>query len=326
MALGDLSSSSSTSELHVLAVDDSIVDRKVIERLLRISACKVTTVESGTRALQYLGLDGDKGSSGLKDLKVNLIVTDYSMPGLTGYELLKKIKESSAFREIPVVIMSSENIQPRIEQCMTEGAEDFLLKPVKLADVKRLKELIMRGEATAVLSQTLNNNTQRNFLGGLSTPMAFSATLSQLSSLSTISSSLPLSSRSFPLRSQTQFRVKAEAEKQSTETKSEGEASPAATKTPKTLPKKPVYSMKKGQIVRVDKEKYLNSINYLSVGHPPFYKGLDYIYEDRGEVLDMRVFETGEYALVGWVGIPTAPAWLPTDMLIKSEKLVYERL
>eukprot|EP00262_Sarcandra_glabra_P006054 TRINITY_DN180_c0_g1_i1.p1 TRINITY_DN180_c0_g1~~TRINITY_DN180_c0_g1_i1.p1 ORF type:complete len:165 (-),score=19.84 TRINITY_DN180_c0_g1_i1:379-873(-) len=67
--------------------------------------------------------------------------------------------------------------------------------------------------------------------------------------------------------------------------------------TPKP-PKKPVYSMKKGQIVRVDKEKYLNSVNYLSVGHPPYYKGLDYIYEDRGEVLDIRIFETGEYALI----------------------------
>ncbi|KFK41927.1 hypothetical protein AALP_AA2G189900 [Arabis alpina] len=155
------------------------------------------------------------------------------------------------------------------------------------------------------------------------------ATLSHLSSLSTISSSLPVSSRRFFLRSLPQFTVKAEAEaeKQSTQAKSEGEASSDSTKkTPKTLPKKPVYSMKKGQIVRVEKEKYLNSINYLSVGHPPFYKGLDYIYEDRGEVLDIRVFETGEYALVGWVGIPTAPAWLPTDMLIKSEKLVYERL
>ncbi|KAL5656192.1 hypothetical protein ACJX0J_035511, partial [Zea mays] len=74
---------------------------------------------------------------------------------------------------------------------------------------------------------------------------------------------------------------------------------------------------KKGQIVRVDKEKYLNSINYLSVGHPPFYKGLDYIYQDRGEVLDIRNFETGEYALIAWVGIPTPPAWLPTYMLIK---------
>ncbi|VVA95293.1 unnamed protein product [Arabis nemorensis] len=155
------------------------------------------------------------------------------------------------------------------------------------------------------------------------------ATLSHFSSLSTISSSLPLSPRRFSPRSFPQFTVKSETEKekQSTQAKSEGEASSASTKkTPKTLPKKPVYSMKKGQIVRVDKEKYLNSINYLSVGHPPFYKGLDYIYEDRGEVLDIRVFETGEYALVGWVGIPTAPAWLPTDMLIKSEKLVYERL
>ncbi|CAA7400368.1 unnamed protein product [Spirodela intermedia] len=100
----------------------------------------------------------------------------------------------------------------------------------------------------------------------------------------------------------------------------------SASSPPATRSKKPVYSMKKGQIVRVDKEKYLNSINYLSVGHPPYFKGLDYIYEDRGEVLDLKIFETGEYALIAWVGIPTAPAWLPTDMLIKSEKLNYERM
>lgn len=106
-----------------------------------------------------------------------------------------------------------------------------------------------------------------------------------------------------------------------------GEETPPPPAAPKKiLKKKPVYSMKKGQIVRVDKEKYLNSINYLSVGHPPFYKGLDYIYQDRGEVLDIRNFETGEYALIAWVGIPTPPAWLPTYMLIKSDKLDYERI
>ncbi|KAF1893268.1 hypothetical protein Lal_00001719 [Lupinus albus] len=106
----------------------------------------------------------------------------------------------------------------------------------------------------------------------------------------------------------------------------QGSSSNDKSSSPVPKPKKPVYSMKKGQIVRVDKDKYLNSINYLSVGHPPYYKGLDYIYEDRGEVLDIRIFETGEYALIAWVGVPTAPAWLPTDMLIKSEKLNYERL
>ncbi|KAI4336080.1 hypothetical protein L6164_014654 [Bauhinia variegata] len=137
---------SGSGELHVLAVDDSHVDRKVIERLLKISSCKVTVVDSGTRALQYLGLDGEKSSIGFDSVKVNLIMTDYSMPGMTGYELLKRIKESSIFREIPVVIMSSENILTRIDSCLEEGAEDFLLKPVKLSDVKRLKDCIMKGE------------------------------------------------------------------------------------------------------------------------------------------------------------------------------------
>ncbi|OIW00350.1 hypothetical protein TanjilG_27602 [Lupinus angustifolius] len=114
-------SPSGAAELHVLAVDDSFVDRKVIERLLKVSSCKVTVVESGTRALQYLGLDGDKSSFGFD-------------------------QESSVFREIPVVIMSSENILTRIDRCLEEGAEEFLLKPVKLADVRRLTDFIMRGE------------------------------------------------------------------------------------------------------------------------------------------------------------------------------------
>ncbi|KAL4297449.1 hypothetical protein GQ457_12G008070 [Hibiscus cannabinus] len=146
-AAADILPSGSSQELHVLAVDDSYVDRKVIEKLLKISSCKVTAVESGARALQFLGLDGEKGSLGFDGLKVNLIMTDYSMPGMTGYELLKKIKRSSAFREIPVVIMSSENILTRIDSCLEEGAEEFLVKPVKLSDVRRLmKDCVMRGE------------------------------------------------------------------------------------------------------------------------------------------------------------------------------------
>ncbi|KAH0922691.1 hypothetical protein HID58_022709 [Brassica napus] len=142
----DTSSLGSPELLHVLAADDSIVDRKFIERLLRVSSCKVTVVDSATRALQYLGLDGNHSF----DLKINLIMTDYSMPGMTGYELLKKIKESSAFREIPVVIMSSEkSCLVLIGICLEEGAEDFLLKPVKLADVKRLRDSLLKADEIA---------------------------------------------------------------------------------------------------------------------------------------------------------------------------------
>ncbi|KAI4328315.1 hypothetical protein L6164_020678 [Bauhinia variegata] len=143
-----------SDEVHVLAVDDSLVDRKVIERLLKISACncKVTAVDSGMRALQFLGLDAEKSPSDSFDhgLKVDLIITDYCMPGMTGYELLKKIKESSTLKQIPVVIMSSENVLARIDRCLEEGAEDFIVKPVKLSDVKRLKDYYMtRSEVRA---------------------------------------------------------------------------------------------------------------------------------------------------------------------------------
>ncbi|XP_039063307.1 two-component response regulator ARR17-like isoform X1 [Hibiscus syriacus] len=160
-------------EPHVLAVDDNLIDRKLVEKLLKNSSCKVTTAENGLRALEYLGLASDKRnaldgtvssiiSPSDSDLeiesqrlptclclkcqvsKVNLIITDYCMPGMTGYELLKKIKESSVLREVPVVIMSSENVPTRISQCLQEGAQMFMLKPLKQSDVKRLECYLMR--------------------------------------------------------------------------------------------------------------------------------------------------------------------------------------
>ncbi|XAR66034.1 hypothetical protein NMG60_11012080 [Bertholletia excelsa] len=134
------------SEPHVLAVDDNLIDRKIVEKLLINSSCKVTTAENGLRALEYLGLGGGEDddqkntSEATTGSKVNLIITDYCMPGMTGYDLLKKVKESNAMKEIPVVIMSSENIPTRINMCLEEGARMFMLKPLKQSDMKKLKE------------------------------------------------------------------------------------------------------------------------------------------------------------------------------------------
>ncbi|CAH8268888.1 unnamed protein product [Arabidopsis lyrata] len=142
------------SQFHVLAVDDSLFDRKYIERLLQKSSCQVTTVDSGSKALEFLGLrqgiDSNDPNALSKSpvthqvVEVNLIITDYCMPGMTGYDLLKKVKESSAFRDIPVVIMSSENVPARISRCLEEGAEEFFLKPVRLADLNKLKPHMMK--------------------------------------------------------------------------------------------------------------------------------------------------------------------------------------
>ncbi|KAJ6387934.1 hypothetical protein OIU77_026488 [Salix suchowensis] len=47
------------TQFHVLAVDDSLIDRKLIERLLKTSSYQVTAVDSGSKALEFLGLNGD---------------------------------------------------------------------------------------------------------------------------------------------------------------------------------------------------------------------------------------------------------------------------
>ncbi|CAO2820769.1 unnamed protein product [Amaranthus hypochondriacus] len=130
-------------KLHVLAVDDNIIDRKLIQRLLNTSSFKVTTVENAMSALEYLGIGEDQQNTS-KVCKVNLVLTDYFMPEMTGYDLLKKIKESSRLKEVPVVMMSSENIPWRINKCLEEGAEMFMLKPLTLSDVEKLKNQLMK--------------------------------------------------------------------------------------------------------------------------------------------------------------------------------------
>ncbi|XP_020684568.1 two-component response regulator ORR9 isoform X1 [Dendrobium catenatum] len=180
------------TQFHVLAVDDSIIDRKLIERLLRISSFQVTAVESGSKALELLGLREDLKSPPsappyqnvstrpsfnlnfegfleirvlgllffIQEIDVNLVITDYSMPGMTGYDLLRKIKESSALKDIPVVIMSSENVPSRINRCLEEGAEEFLLKPVKQSDMNKLMPRILKGKSK---ENQLENNINNGF-------------------------------------------------------------------------------------------------------------------------------------------------------------------
>ncbi|KAL6498520.1 Two-component response regulator Orr9 [Orobanche hederae] len=143
------------AQFHVLAVDDSLIDRKLIERLLKTSSYQVTTVDSGSKALEFLGLyeDDERGSSNdeafassqnQQEVEVNLVITDYCMPGMTGYDLLKKMKESSFLRDIPVVIMSSEDVPSRINRCLEEGADEFFVKPVRLSDVNKLRPHLMK--------------------------------------------------------------------------------------------------------------------------------------------------------------------------------------
>uniref|UniRef100_J3LDV5 Response regulatory domain-containing protein n=1 Tax=Oryza brachyantha TaxID=4533 RepID=J3LDV5_ORYBR len=139
--------------VRVLVVDDSPVDRRVVELLLRAHCC------GGGEAAPFHGsVHGDEksplpplpcstllspslmNSCCRTEEAIDIVLTDYCMPEMTGYDLLKAIKALSSPNPIPVVVMSSENEPQRISRCLTAGAEDFILKPLKINDVQRLRK------------------------------------------------------------------------------------------------------------------------------------------------------------------------------------------
>ncbi|KAJ8625353.1 hypothetical protein MRB53_033883 [Persea americana] len=130
--------------IHVLVVDDCPIDRKVVEKLLlKTGTFAVTIAGGGEKALEILGLDEENAEfANVNDCKIDLILTDYCMPGINGYDLLKAIKDHTSLKAIPVVIMSSENNPERISRCRMTGAEDFVLKPLHLRDIQRLRSYV----------------------------------------------------------------------------------------------------------------------------------------------------------------------------------------
>nr|ACU24220.1 unknown [Glycine max] len=158
------------AQFHVLAVDDSLIDRMLIERLLKTSSFHVTALDSGSKALKFLGLAEDEQRNkeppsialeSHQDVEVNLIITDYCMPEMTGYDLLKKIKESKSLKDIPVVIMSSENVPARINRCLEDGADEFFLKPVQQSDVNKLRPHLLKSKVKDEEVQQINKKKGR---------------------------------------------------------------------------------------------------------------------------------------------------------------------
>jgi adenylate cyclase len=102
----------------VLAVDDSADNRELLGRYLAREGHTVLAASSGAEALQLL-----------QEEAVDVVLLDLIMPGMDGSEVLKHIKENSAWRAIPVIVISGRQDMDGIISCIEAGADDYLFKP-----------------------------------------------------------------------------------------------------------------------------------------------------------------------------------------------------
>ena len=105
----------------ILIVDDESANLDIIDKILQQSNHKTFTAESGAEALKVL----EKESA-----KIDLILLDLIMPEVNGMDLLKKLKDNNNTYHIPVIMLSALDEIDTIVECISMGADDFLIKPV----------------------------------------------------------------------------------------------------------------------------------------------------------------------------------------------------
>ena len=129
---GRYGSSDSDSVYRVLVVDDDPVNVKLMQGLLDKEQYEIVTAFSGTEAINLIN-----------KIDFDLVLLDVMMPGLNGYEVCKRIKQSDSMRLLPVVMVTAlDDTESRVKG-IEVGADDFITKPpIKVELLARIKSLV----------------------------------------------------------------------------------------------------------------------------------------------------------------------------------------
>ena len=105
----------------VLIIDDSSVMRKIIQRNIQQSGLLVDEfVEAG---------DGREGLEKATSNNIDLILCDWNMPNMTGIDFVKALRGSGQKNNIPIVMVTTEGSETKIEEAKNSGANGYLTKP-----------------------------------------------------------------------------------------------------------------------------------------------------------------------------------------------------
>jgi len=114
--------------LDVLIVDDSAAIRKILQRVLvqaQLPLGKVHEANDGREALQKLLAQ-----------PVGLVLSDINMPNMDGLELLSALKALDAYKNVPILMITTEGSQEKVMQALQLGAAGYVRKPFTPEQIK----------------------------------------------------------------------------------------------------------------------------------------------------------------------------------------------
>lgn len=115
----------------VLVIDDSDVDRRLAVSMI------------GKAFLPLAAASGLEGIALARERLPDVIVLDFMMPGMQGHEVCRVLKEDERTRHIPVIFLTGMDTPDTVVDSFKEGAETYLTKPIRPAELIRQIELAL---------------------------------------------------------------------------------------------------------------------------------------------------------------------------------------
>ena len=106
---------------HLMVVDDSAAMRTFIVRVIWLSGLDVASCIQAANGREALDL--------LRENWIDIVITDINMPVMNGEELLCNLEKDEVLRTIPVLVVSTDGSEHRVQQMMSLGAKGYLKKP-----------------------------------------------------------------------------------------------------------------------------------------------------------------------------------------------------
>lgn len=107
------------SSFSVLAVDDVPINLILVQKMLSRFNFQMSTAASGQAALDAVAAS-----------KPDLILLDLMMPGIDGFEVIRRLRENPETADIRIVILSALNSNEDVVKGFNVGADDFIMKPI----------------------------------------------------------------------------------------------------------------------------------------------------------------------------------------------------
>jgi two-component system chemotaxis response regulator CheY len=120
---------------NVLIVDDSSTMRAVVKKAIKLSGFDVGEY--------WEAADGQEALEKLRSHWVDVVLTDINMPRLDGTELVATMKRDDFLRSIPVIMVSTEGSEKKVQESLRLGASGYIKKPFHPEDIKRTLAKVM---------------------------------------------------------------------------------------------------------------------------------------------------------------------------------------